>query len=196
MTQKKKRKRKIYHVWGEGKYLRKRQKQFPTIAYRSHSCSSMSFSSGFPNCSAFTPPPWDSPSLGQTVLAGGGSPQYICSDLTWPPSHSCSDIAGNRKCSVAGYSQISDSTGEWDIATLVSWGRHKSQCRTISKKQPLGKITGNGYMPVKVYFSRLRRRLPFSWNNFREYTGKRADLQLSQVKEEVKNPRIDTISKG
>jgi len=34
------------------------------------------------------------------------------------------------------------------------------------------------YMPVKVYFSRL----------IREYAGKRPDLQVTQVIEEVKNP--------
>lgn len=48
-------------------------------------------------------------------------------------------------------------------------------------------------MPVKVYFSRLRRRLYFSWKNLTEYARKRADLQLLQVKE-VKNPRIAFIS--
>lgn len=187
----------------------KDKNNFQTIVHHNHSathrkpgCFSMSYSSGSSNCSVFIPAPWDIPSLGQTMLAGGGSPQYIFSDLSWHPSHSSSYIVGNRKCSVAGYSQRSDSMGEWDIATLVSWGRHKSQCCTISKKQLLGKISGNGCMLIKVYFSRLRRRLQFFWTISGNIQGKKLTYKCHRLNKRLKSKntyhlkRINTISKG
>lgn len=129
--------------------------------------------------------------LGQKVTARGGSVQYIHSDLMWPSSHPCSGIFGNKKCSMSGYSQINDGTGQWDTATLESWGKYEVQCCTIHKKQLLDKMTQFGDI-CQVCFSSLRRRLYFSWKNLREYARKIVDLQLLQVKE-IKNPRIASI---
>lgn len=42
----------------------------------------------------------------------------------------------------------------------------------------------------------VKVEVTFSWNNLREYIGKKDDLQLSWFNEEVKIPRIDTTSKG
>lgn len=105
----------------------------------------------------------------------------------WPLSHSCFDIADNGKCIVAGYSQISDSTGESDTDTSVSWEASVSPFPSIILEEKWIYVTQGLFLQFEV-------EITSSWKNLEDTQKK--ELQLPQIKEEFKNPRIDIISKG